>query len=102
MQPEMILKPALGIGDLAVVGGLGHDVWELANVRHRVARVVARSIHVERGRMQSIPLNQLNRYDPDEGEGVSNSGPRGARIIPLRTRRCSRCICARQPFPGLT
>lgn len=69
-QPEVNLEPALGIGDLVVVGRLGHDVWEIVKVRHGVARVVARSIQVERGRMQSIPLKQLNRYDPDEGEGA--------------------------------
>ncbi|MGV8967703.1 MAG: hypothetical protein ACOH2F_15665 [Cellulomonas sp.] len=61
----MRFEPALGIGELVVVGERGQDVWEIVNVRHEVARVVARSIHLERGRMRSIPLKQLSRYDHD-------------------------------------
>lgn len=68
MTTQVILEPALGIGDLVFVGGLGHDVWEIVDVRHGVARVVARSIHLERGRMRSIQLEQLTRYDRAEGE----------------------------------
>ncbi|QTE30989.1 hypothetical protein [Pengzhenrongella sicca] len=57
--------PALGIGDLVVLGGRGRDVWEIVTVRHEVARVVARSVHLEHGRLRSVPLAQLARYDHD-------------------------------------
>lgn len=66
---RMPTEPALGIGDLVVVAGRARDVWEIVAVRHGIARIAARSIHLEGGRSRSVALDQLTRYDRESLEG---------------------------------
>lgn len=51
-----------------VIGGQVQDVGEIVAVRYQIARLLARSIHLERGWVRSIPLDQLTRHDGDPAE----------------------------------
>lgn len=57
--------PSIGVGDFVTLDSWPGDVWEVLSVRHGVAKLAVRSIHLAGRPARAVALEQLVRFDPE-------------------------------------